>query len=100
MDRAQPERIAINSPGDRSTRRMHPVYQIRRSMGVQQYSDQEGRRVEGRVPYPRRIIRTPRYVLRVDKFPLNLSNNDEYHLSPPCPTQEFLHLYGRWRHSY
>jgi hypothetical protein len=56
------------------------VHQIRRPMGLQQCTNQKGRRMESRIHHSIRIIRTTRNVLRTNELTRHLPSHDESHL--------------------
>ena len=62
-------------------------------MGIQQCTDQERGQVESSLPDPRRAIRTNRHVLRINKLPSHISDDDEYHLSQRSGTRMAISMH-------
>ena len=75
--------------------RRNTVLEIRREMGLQQRSNQKGRRVESSIHHQPRPIRTKSHVLRTHKLASNLPNNDERNLSGRAPGRMGVNIHGR-----
>ena len=94
------KRIPINSPSNRQTSRMHPVYEIRHNMGIQQYQNQGRRQTEGGIPHAPRPVRTFGNVLRPHKLPSYLPSNDERNLPNRGSLRMAIGIHGRHCHPH
>src|SRR6266403_4939781 len=56
--------------------------------------------MESHLPHSRRTVRTDSYVLRLNKLPGHLPDDDEHHLPNRSSTRLVIHLYGQYRRSY
>ena len=79
---------------------MHSIHKIQHSMGIQQYTHQEGRRMESCFPYTGMIIQTHGHVFQTYELTGNLSNDDEYDLQKRDGRRMAISLHGRHHHPY
>src|SRR6266446_6101354 len=75
---------------------MHPIHQGRCPMGIQQHSNQGGRRMESRLPDPRRTVRTDSNVLWTYELSRNVPNDDEHHIPHRSRSRMAVRIHGRY----
>jgi hypothetical protein len=74
--------------------RSQPVYQVRHSLGIQQYTNMRQRPMEGGIHHEPRPLRTTSHVLRNDQLPSHLPDHDECVVQRRTLTRLAVNLYG------
>ena len=94
------EHIPTNSPSDRSTGRVYPVYKIRHKMGIQQDQDQRRRQMEGGISNASRPLWTSCNVLQPHKLACYIPSNDEWNLPNGSGPRMAVGVHGWHCYSY
>src|SRR6266702_3481202 len=76
----EPVSPTVNPRANRPTSKRDSVHQAGYSLGIQQRTHKRGRSRERSFQDKLRAIRTLRHVLRTDKLPEHLSNNDGHYI--------------------
>ena len=94
MNQEEPKCGPVDTSNHRPTERVHPLYKVRRLMGLQQCQDKTRRRMKSSLPDSRRTLRAHSYVLRADKLTGDVPKNDEYHLQKGGSQRMDVSLHG------
>ena len=85
----------INRRSHQQTQGSQILQQVGFDLGIQQRTNQRGRRMEGSFPDEQRTIRTPSDVLWIMQFTGNIPKNDEQHFPRTTSRRSVGQLHGR-----
>ena len=100
MDKEKPKCLPTNPTNYWPAQRVYVIHQVWHPLGIQQHSNQTGRRMEGGLPHAWRSIWTNSHVFRVNQLPGDIPNDDEHHFSKRSGPRMAIGIHGQHCHPY